>query len=120
MAVRACTSHLAAVPGPRPLLQGRPSIVVYGVVVVAVAVVVGVFVVAGRHCGHFVGLRTVDCGLRWPFVCSSLTYCPTALVVTQDTRTPGQLGLPGQPGQRRSSQAGVLIASQAQLTAAYT
>lgn len=23
------------------------------------------------------------CGLRWPFVCSSLTYCPTALVVTQ-------------------------------------
>jgi len=73
MAVRACTSHLAAVPGPRPLLQGRPSIVVYGVVVVAVAVVVGVFVVAGRHCGHFVGLWA--CGL-WTVDCGGLLFAP--------------------------------------------
>lgn len=60
-------------PPPEP-----PSIVAVGVAVVAVAARVFLW-------SPVVIADTLwACGLRWPFVCSSLTYCPTALVVTQD------------------------------------
>lgn len=49
MAVRACTSHLARW-SQLTQLATPPSW--------ASAPIVGVFVVTGRHCGHFVGLRT--------------------------------------------------------------
>lgn len=95
-----------ATPPPPP---ESPSIVAVGVAVVAVAARVFLW-------SPVVIADTLwACGLRWPFVCSSLTYCPTALVVTQDDQDSQGSG----EAEKLPSRI-VLIASQAQLNAAYT
>lgn len=97
MAVRACTSHLAVVPArpghafsplsePTPLDNGeRGHWLGQGHPAPLSPTSVGLVLLPVFLRSPVVTADTLwACGLRWPFVCSSLTYCPTALVVTQD------------------------------------